>query len=339
MLVDGNEVINALVVGARGFIGRYLVSKLIEKGGCVTVLVRSIQNVPSGWISAVKIWKGDITEKASIAGICKNNNIEVVFHLAAKVHDLSEIDDTSGEHFAINVEGTRNLLNECSTSCLKHFIYFSSVKAMAEESSETLDETFLSNPTTPYGESKLTAEKLVVEYGKKHGFKTTSLRLPLVYGPGNKGNIYKMVEAVDKGRFVMVGRGKNKRSMVFVGNVIDAALFVVGRSVTDGKIYIVTDGIDYTMKELYETIAKRLGKRPLPFYLPMCIAKKLAWAGDIGRNILKSSLPFDSGVLKRLTEPFTFSSFRIYKDVGFKPKYNLYNTIDETIKWYKSSRS
>ena len=56
--------------------------------------------------------------------------------------------------------------------------------------------------------------------GKKYGFKTTILRLPLVYGPGNKGNVYNMVTAIDNGRFVMMGRGQNKRSMVYVGNVV-----------------------------------------------------------------------------------------------------------------------
>ncbi len=67
-----------------------------------------------------------------------------------------------------------------------------------------MDETQNPSPTTPYGESKLVAEKLVVEYGSKYGFKTTILRLPLVYGPGNKGNVYKMVVAIDNWRFVMM---------------------------------------------------------------------------------------------------------------------------------------
>ena len=97
----------------------------------------------------------------------------------------------------------------------------------------------------------------------------TSLRLPLVYGPGNKGNIYKMIEAVDRGRFVMIGRGANRRSMVYVGNVVDAAISVVNNSRADGSVYIVTDGIDYSLKDLYDTISKSLGKRPRSFFIPM----------------------------------------------------------------------
>lgn len=184
--------------------------------------------------------------------------VDSVFHLVAKTHDFTSADNTK-DYFKVNVEGTRNLLDACISTNIKHFIYFSSVKAMAEESKHTLNETYDCTPITPYGESKLMAEELVVDYGNKYGFKTTVLRLPLVYGPGNKGNVYKMIEAIDKGRFVMMGRCENKRSMVYVGNVVYAALAVIDHEVADGKVYIVTDGIDYTVRDLYKLIAKVLG--------------------------------------------------------------------------------
>lgn len=327
---------NVLVVGASSFIGQHLVNKLIKKGENIRAFVRSMQKVPFDWEKVIKIYEGDITKKEAITGICKN--IEVVFHLAAKVHDFSGITDTPREHFAINVEGTQNLLNSCIGSNVKHFVYFSSVKAMTEESKNTIDENFINNPTTPYGESKLAAESLVAEYGKKHGFRTTSLRLPLVYGPGNKGNIYKMIEAIDRGRFILIGGGENKRSMIYVGNVVDAALAVIKRQKADNEIYIAKDGIDYTVKEIYETIARGLGKKPLPFHIPMSIVCGLAWLGDIGGNIVRKQLPFNSGVLRKLTSSLTFSSHKIQENIGFVPRYNLYNTIDETISWYRNSK-
>lgn len=327
---------NVLVVGASSFIGRHLVNRLIKKGENISALVRSMQKVPFDWKKVIKIYEGDITEKKSITGICRN--IEVVFHLAAKVHDFSGITDTSRGHFAINVEGTRNLLDECNDSLIRHFLFFSSVKAMTEEGKNILDETFTPVPATPYGESKLAAEKLVAEYGKKYGFKTTSFRLPLVYGTGNKGNICRMIEAIDKRRFILIGGGENKRSMVYVGNVIDAALAVIEKQKADNEIYIVKDGIDYTVKEIYETIAKGLGKKPLPFHIPMSIARRLAWVGDIGGSIVRKPLPFNSEVLGKLTGSLAFSSRKIQENIGFVPRYNLYNTIDETISWYRNSK-
>ena len=325
------------MVGAGSFIGKHLIRKLIENGDHVTGLVRNRPQNPEKWMKDVKIVSGDITEKRSLAGICKDR--EIIFHLAAKVHDFSTEDQTAEEHFAVNVQGTRNILDECANSGIRHFVYFSSVKAMAEESADRLDETSVPSPVSPYGKSKLAAETLVAECGKKYGFKTTSLRLPLVYGPGNKGNIYRMIEAVDRGRFIMIGRGENKRSMVYAENVTDAALAVMDSPGVDDKVFIVTDGIDYTVRELYEIISKGLSKRPLPFYIPLSIAKGLALAGDAAGAIVGRPLPFNAEVLKKLTNTFTFSSMKIQKEIGFKPQYNLHNTIDETVRWYQSVMS
>jgi len=323
-----------LVAGANGFIGQHIV-RCLEKQACrINILVRN--NIDYNISKRVDIFKGDIFDNEKLRKAV--NEVDAVFHLVAKTHDMSDIDNTK-DYFKVNVEGTRNLLDACINSNIKHFIYFSSVKAMVEESKHALDETYDCTPTTLYGKTKLMAERLVIDYGNKYGFKTTALRLPLVYGPGNKGNVYKMIEAIDNGRYVMMGKGGNKRSMVYVGNVVDAAMAVIERKVANGKVYLVTDGVDYTVKDLYKIISKGLSKKPLPYYVPMGIAKMLAIAGDIGSRITGKSLPFNSEVLGKLTDSLTFSSGRIQEDIGFKPKYNLYNTIDETIKWYKNRES
>ncbi|MFZ3059433.1 MAG: NAD-dependent epimerase/dehydratase family protein [Candidatus Methanoperedens sp.] len=321
-----------MVTGASGFIGQHLVNRLLSQGVKVHALVRKRKV----WFSdEVEVFEGEISDsdavKRAVAGV------DTVIHLAGKAHDLSGRDEAK-DYFEVNVEGTRNLLDCCNNSQVKHFIYFSSVKAMTESNEDMLDESFTPKPTTPYGESKLAAEKLVAEYGVSSGIKTASLRLCAVYGPGNKGNVYTLIEAIDRGRFVMMGHGNNSRSMVYVGNVVDATIAVIERNKSCEAVYIVTDGIDYTIKELYEIIARRLGKRPLPFHVPMVIARGLGWVGDIGGSITGKNLAFNSEVLNKLTSSLTFSSRKIQEEVGFKPKYNLYNAIDETIEWYRGCK-
>ncbi len=164
-----------LLTGSTGFIGQKLFCWLEENGFQVNALVRDRRNLKTTDNSS--IFEGDILDEEVLRKA--SNEVDVVFHLVAKTHDLSSIDNTK-EYFRINVEGTRNLLNACVDAKIKHFVFFSSVKAMVENSEDTLDETHNPNPTTPYGESKLVAEELVLEYGKKYGFKTTILRLPLV---------------------------------------------------------------------------------------------------------------------------------------------------------------
>ena len=334
-MLEGSAIFDsALVTGASGFIGQHLVQGLVEYGVNVNALVRNRKN--PGLTDKTNIFKGDIFDKEVLKKAV--NDVDIVFHLVAKTHDFSNIDNAK-DYFRINVEGTRNLLDACINSNIKHFVYFSSVKTMAEESKHTLDETYDCTPTTPYGESKLVAEKLVFEYGNKYGFKTTVLRLPLVYGSGNKGNVYKMIKAIDNRRFVMMGRGRNRRSMVSVKNVVDTAMAIVNQEIADKKIYLITDGVDYSVNDLYRLIAKGLGKKPLQFYVPMCIAKLLAIAGDIGSKFIKKSLPFDSESLRKLTGSLTFTSQKLEKEIGFEPKYNLYNTMEETIRWYRGEKS
>jgi UDP-glucose 4-epimerase len=326
---------SALVTGGNSFIGIHLVNELIRRNVNIVVYVRSIKTIPDEWIGKVKVIEGDLIDNNSILNI--GDKFDVVFHLAAYVHKIPKSDDEKKYVFAVNVEGTKNLLESLSDS-VGNIVFFSSVSVYGNDMGRNLDEITSTNPTTLYGKTKLSAEQLVIDYGNRHKFKTTILRLPLVYGPGNKGNIYNMIEAIDHRRFVMMGRGRNKRSMVYVGNVVDAAMAVLNKEISDGKVYLITDGIDYTVRDLYRLISKGLGRNPLPFYIPMGIAKMLAIAGDIGNKITRKPLPFSSEVLGKLADSLTFSSGRIHDDIGFKPKYSFYNTIDETIRWYKTVR-
>ena len=320
---------NVLVTGANGFIGQHLIKKLKSLDVNVSVLVRDRNKLG---FDDVNIFEGDIFNNEILRYAVER--ADIVFHLVSKTHDFSCSHNSIDDYFKINVEGTRNLLNACIGSNVKHFVYFSSVKAMAEDSKDVLDESFPPNPTTVYGKSKLAAEKIVAEYGERHGFKTTALRLPLVYGPGNKGNIYRMIKAIDRGLFIIIGNGENRRSMVYVENVVDAALAVVDRQEATNEVYIVTDGMDYTVKDLYETIVKELRRKPMPFCMPMNLAKIVSWLGDVAGNFVKKPLPFNSNVLNKLTASYVLSSGKIQKNLGFSPRYNLYNKIDETINWY-----
>lgn len=326
-----------LVTGASGFIGRYLTNRLIEQGADISIFVRNRKKIDKRWAKNVKVYRGDITDKKSLLVVSKD--IEVIFHLAAAyIHKTPKSEEEKKYVYKVNVDGTKNIL-ETFVPSLKHFIFFSSISVYdGVDNSDELDENSKVKPNNTYGESKLISERLIAEYGKKHGFITTSLRLPFVYGPGNKGNIFKMIEAIDKRRFILMGRGDNRRSAVYVGNVVDSALLVVGNEIATGKNYIVTDGINYTVKELYTAIAESLGRKIIPFYMPLWLAKTFAKMGDSIEKFSKSPFLFNSEVLRKLTASRCFSSKKIQEEIGFIPKHNFYSTINETVNWYKKTR-
>lgn len=321
-----------LVTGAAGFIGTHLISALRRAGASVAALDLDVSEAGTPG-DGVEWIPGDIFDAALLALAARG--ADTVIHLVAKTHDFSAVEDEA-EYHRINVLGTRRLLEACDRAAVRHIVYFSSVKAMTEQAEGILDESFPPHPTTAYGRSKLEAEEAIRQFGLEHGVRTTTLRLPLVYGPGNKGNVYRMIEAVDRGRFAVIGRGENRRSMVYVGNVVEATLAVARRRDLPGDVYLVTDGTDYAVRELYEAIARGLGRRPLPFGVPLFAAALLARLGDAGGWLTGRSLPYNSGALAKLTGDLRFSSERIRREAGFVPTYRLQEAIGETIRWYRS---
>lgn len=322
-----------LVTGATGFIGMHLVGALRAAGADVTALDLDVSKAGAPG-DGVDWLRGDIFDGDSLARALRG--ADTVVHLVAKTHDFSAVEDEA-EYHRINVLGTRRLLEACRPDSVRHVVYFSSVKAMTEASEGTLDETSPPRPTTAYGRTKLAAEEDVRQAGIAKGFRTTTLRLPMVYGPGNKGNVYRMIVAVDRGRFALIGRGENRRSMVYVKNVVEATLAVARRLDLPGDVYLVTDGTDYSVRELYEAIARGLGRRPMPFGIPLFAASLLARVGDAGGRITGRSLPFNSGALAKLTGDLCFSSERIRREAGYTPAYRLQEAIAETIRWYRGA--
>src|SRR5437016_11123744 len=259
-----------LVTGAGGFIGRHLVGRLLRDDCRVRAMVRPGANRPD-WGRNVDVVEGDVQDfhamKQAAAGV------DTIFHLAGKTHALSEVGQDESAYRSINVDGTRNVLEGAVAGGARRFVLFSSVKAMGEEAPECRDESSLAQPLTAYGRSKLEAERIVMDFGRRTGKHVACLRLPLVYGPGVKGNLFRMIAAIDRGVFPPLPDLGNRRSMVHVVDAVQAAVLAVGAPAASGQCYIVTDGCAYSTRELYELICRALGK-PIPrWHVPLWTLK------------------------------------------------------------------
>jgi len=321
-----------LVTGATGFIGNLLVRRLASMGCRIKLLVENQYNSD---LAEYDVYQGGLFSNDALARASKST--EIVYHLAAFTDPDAKSSEAVERCFAINVEGTKNLLHSLSPST-KHVVFFSTVYVFGNQNEDVTDEGSPADPITPYGHSKLEAENLIREWGLRYGVMTTCLRLPLVYGPGNKGNILRMIDAVARRRFLVVGKGENTRSMVYVENVIDAAIAVAYREEADGETFIVTDGREYSVLVLYQTISKYLGIRPLPLRIPMIIARPAGRVLDLAGSVAGINLPINSQVIKRLTASQVFSSKKIEALLGFSPRYDLSEGMAETVRWYKGNK-
>lgn len=314
----------ALVSGASGFIGRVLCARLQRDG----IGVRAVMRYPvSGpWDEARKLELGrDPVTRSLLEGI------DTIFHLAGKAHSDSEPGEGDEEHQRITVEGTENLLAAAAGTEVVRFVYFSSVKAMGEHTDSCEDESAQCLPQTGYGRARFEAEQLVTQFGASSGVHTVNLRLPLVYGPGSKGNLNRMLAAVAAGRMPPLPDTGNKRSMVHVDDVVEIAVLAAETPAAAGKTYIVTDGCGYSTREIYDMMRTELGKPVTRWSIPQPVLGLLARIGDIIGVIRSKRFVFDTDAWRKLSESAWYCSTRVEKELGYHPRRSLRDALPDMV--------
>jgi nucleoside-diphosphate-sugar epimerase len=193
------------------------------------------------------------------------------------------------------------------------FIFFSSVKACADTVEGVLTEEQAPMPKTPYGQSKLEAEKEVLKCvsSKVLNFRPYILRPAMIHGPGNKGNLNLLVKVVQKGIPWPLGAFENKRSFTSIENVARVLEALIKGDVEPGT-YQVADDEPLSTNQVIGLIAASLGRRPKLWRIPRSFMKGVARLGDI------LHLPLNSERLKKLTESYVVSNRKLLRALGWQ---------------------
>jgi len=287
-----------LVTGGAGFIGSHLVDRLINEDFEVTVL----DNLSSGCVGNVKMHmkekrfrfvKGDVRDKHVVEKSL--NSVDAVFHLAA-ITSVPYSCRNPLVTYAVNVDGTRNLLDSSVRNGVNRFIYVSSCAVYGEAEYLPIDEKHPLKPVSPYAESKVKAERLCREFQGKYGLKTTIVRPFNVYGSRMRGGQYGGVIACFIERLrsdkppIIYGDGRQTRDFVHVRDVVNALMLTLNCQNTVGETFNVASGAATSIAELAELVIKLWGANGLkPLYLPARegdikhsyadIGKAKAWLG------------------------------------------------------------
>jgi nucleoside-diphosphate-sugar epimerase/GT2 family glycosyltransferase len=318
---------SVLVTGGTGFIGGRLVDELLRQGARVRVLSRHPERVREQW-PGVKAVLGDLEDRGTLEGVC--DGIHTLFHLASCAHMLDLPVDDSPRHRQVTEQGTQELLQQSREAGVQRFVFVSSVKAMGEESDDCQDETSEPRPETAYGIAKLHAEQAVLAMAGSGDMQTMVLRLPMVYGPGNKGNLPRMIQAIRQGHFPPLPQVHNRRSMVHVDDVVQALLLSAVRPRAAGQVYIVTDGRAYSTADIYRLIAGNLD-RPTPrWYVPMSMLQGAARLGDLLLR-LGIPVPLHTVNLRKLLGSAWYSNRKISEELGFTPHHDLRRALPEMV--------
>jgi UDP-glucose 4-epimerase len=312
MTMQGKSV---LVTGGGGFLGSHLAEALVECGAYVTI----VDNLSNGTLDNLVSVNDKVDfhlidiRSAAFRKLLLTENFDAIFHFAANAYIPPSIECPEYD-YEINLMAPFYLLETLRKGNLRPALIIASSAAVYGNPDHIpiseCDPTF---PISPYGVSKLATERYVAVYACVYGLRTASLRLFSVYGPRqHKQIVYDFIQKVSQNgsKLEILGDGSQVRDLVYVKDVVQAALLIWERAPLNGEVYNVAMGTGMSTRQIAGIVAEALGVNP-----------QLAYTGSIR--------PGDC-------EKWIACVDRI-KALGFSPRYSFDEGVRETVEWYHST--
>ena len=309
---------NILIIGGSGFVGSRLTENLINDHSVTIFDKVSSPFYPQNTII------GDVRNQEELNKAIKNQNTVIL--LAAEHKDNVRPVEL---YYDVNVDGAKNICKAADDLNIKNIVFTSSVAVYGFVEKDT-DESGVFSPFNHYGKSKLEAEKIYdAWFASSSDKKLVTIRPTVVFGVGNRGNVYNLFRQIASGKFLMIGSGENEKSMAYVENI--AAFLALTLSFPAGYHLInYVDKPDFTMNELSTVIYTCLGKQNKVIKVPYIIGICAGYAFDLFSKVSGKELPVSSIRIKKFCAKTQFSSSNIGK-YKFSAPYSLRDAVVKTI--------
>lgn len=285
-----------LFTGASGFLGNNVHSLLRDRCRIATV-----------GLTPQDDYQVNIAQQIPVLDV----RYDVILHAAGKAHSVPKTEIERQVFFDVNLQGTKNLCTALENSGVpKAFIFISTVAVYGCDSGENITEEHPLNGITPYALSKIQAEKYLEGWCAMHNVTLSIIRPSLIAGPNPPGNLGAMIEGIKRGKYLSIGGGKARKSVLMVQDIANLIPLLVEK----GGIYNVCDSYQPSFRELEAVICKQLNKK-MPGVIPYWLANGLARIGDA----LGGKAPINSLKLRKITESLTFSNEKAIRELGWKP--------------------
>lgn len=320
----------ALVTGATGFIGGRLAAASRERGWQVRNLHRT-GRAPGTLVGlGAEPVAASLHDSAALAAACRG--CDVVFHAAAVVGSRA----IPPAVFEVNVRGTEAMLRAASAAGVGRFVFTSSVAVYGGSAPDGATEDAPPTPDSPYGESKVAAERLCLEESRRTGIEVVILRPCFVYGPGDRNFTPALASIIKRGVFPLVNGGRAPMDLVHVDDVVAAHLLAADSPHASRRAYNVTDGARRSIRDLVALAAHVMGVRvraiPVPLGLALLAAALLRAAASLVG--VPGSEMVTAANLRRLGAPHHYSIARARAELGYEPRWQAEDVLDSVLAPY-----
>jgi len=312
-----------LVTGANGFVGRTACAWLRRSGFEISVALRDAVPSPDSTARVIRIpcIDGSTNWTDALEGC------DYVLHLAGMAHVADDRPETVLQCRRVNIDGTLNLARQASLEGVARFLFVSSVKVMGEGRAEPYREEEEPAPAGAYAQSKKEAEDGLRAMAAETAMEIVILRPPLVYGPGAKANVVRLIRAAERGWPLPRAAFSNRRSFIYLENLADAIGACLLAPQAAGKTYFLSDGLDFSTADFMAAFARvargedRISA--LPGILEWIVAK--ASGRSTALRAFSASLCVDTAAIRR--------------DLGWQPPFTPTEGLRRTLDWYRQGRA
>lgn len=323
-----------LVTGATGFTGGHLARHLARAGHRVAALVRpaSVARADSLRADGIDIRTGDLADATAVADACRG--AEVVYHIAATYREAGQ---TSAAYTRVNVDGTRHVLEGAASAGARRVVHCSTGGVHGHIEHPPANENAPLAPGDVYQRTKLDAERVAGEFGRRGGIEVVIARPIGIYGPGDM-RFLKMFRGIARGRFPMLGRGDVFYHLTYIDDLVRGFQLCGEVPAAAGRTYILAGPEYTTLSELVALIAAELKVPPPRLHFPVWPV----WLAGAVCEAICIPLGIDPPLFRRRVDFYrksrAFDTTRACQELGYTPTIDVKTGIHLTAEWYRQQR-
>jgi len=310
------------IIGGSGFVGTRLMEALKQDQEFEFLNIDKLQSGTFPAITRIADVKDKVALNTSLAGI------DIVVLLAAEHRD----DVTPFSlYYDVNVQGMKNTLEAMEINCVKRIVFTSTVAVYGLNKANPNEEAAI-NPFNHYGKSKWQAEQVLQQWYQSHpDWNINVIRPTVIFGERNRGNVYNLLKQIASGKFLMIGKGNNKKSMSYIGNVVAFIEFLIRNRTVGYEVYNYVDKPDFTTNDLVYHTGEALGRKIPTIHIPFAVGMLGAYGFDTMAGLLRRKFSISAVRVKKFCAVTQFDSLKAMS-TGFVPPYSMEDGLRRTLK-------